>query len=254
MKTKLLGVAACFTVLFSSQNVTAATVFTNRASWLAAVSGSVVTDTFSTVHDPGSITMLLDSGIVSQQTGATAIAAGSAAQAIFFNSGFGSVAFRASVNQGGPIGFELTWTMPGPINAFGGDFRDLNGAVGLTVTGNFDGGGDQTISIGQALGSSGFFGLVGSSSFSTMVWRSNDGCLTCVFSGENYTLDNFSFHSTPTPLPAALPLFATGLGALGLMGWRRKRKQSPDKYICGRKALGRNAETPGGFLLAHPFE
>ena len=26
-----------------------------------------------------------------------------------------------------------------------------------------------------------------------------------------------------TPLPAALPLFATGLGALGLFGWRRKR-------------------------------
>ena len=25
------------------------------------------------------------------------------------------------------------------------------------------------------------------------------------------------------PLPAALPLFATGLGALGLLGWRRKR-------------------------------
>jgi hypothetical protein len=27
-----------------------------------------------------------------------------------------------------------------------------------------------------------------------------------------------------TPLPAALPLFATGLGAFGLFGWRRKRK------------------------------
>jgi len=27
-----------------------------------------------------------------------------------------------------------------------------------------------------------------------------------------------------TPLPAALPLFATGLGAMGLIGWRRKRK------------------------------
>jgi len=27
-----------------------------------------------------------------------------------------------------------------------------------------------------------------------------------------------------TPLPAALPLFATGLGALGMIGWRRKRK------------------------------
>ena len=28
----------------------------------------------------------------------------------------------------------------------------------------------------------------------------------------------------PTPLPAALPLFATGLGALGLLSWRRRRK------------------------------
>jgi hypothetical protein len=27
-----------------------------------------------------------------------------------------------------------------------------------------------------------------------------------------------------TPLPTALPLFATGLGGLGLLGWRRKRK------------------------------
>ena len=27
-----------------------------------------------------------------------------------------------------------------------------------------------------------------------------------------------------TPLPAAFPLFATGLGAVGLLGWRRKRK------------------------------
>jgi hypothetical protein len=27
-----------------------------------------------------------------------------------------------------------------------------------------------------------------------------------------------------TPLPAALPLFATALGAMGLLGWRRKRR------------------------------
>jgi hypothetical protein len=29
-----------------------------------------------------------------------------------------------------------------------------------------------------------------------------------------------------TPLPAALPLFASGVGALGLLGWRRKRKNA----------------------------
>jgi hypothetical protein len=36
----------------------------------------------------------------------------------------------------------------------------------------------------------------------------------------------FGFDPPPasTPLPAALPLFATGLGASGLLGWRRKRK------------------------------
>jgi hypothetical protein len=34
-----------------------------------------------------------------------------------------------------------------------------------------------------------------------------------------------SFGSVSTvPLPGALPLFATGLGALGLLGWRRKKK------------------------------
>jgi hypothetical protein len=35
---------------------------------------------------------------------------------------------------------------------------------------------------------------------------------------------------TATPLPAALPLFASGLGALGLLGWRKKRKAST--LIC----------------------
>jgi hypothetical protein len=30
--------------------------------------------------------------------------------------------------------------------------------------------------------------------------------------------------ASATPLPAALPLFACGLGALGLLGWRKKRK------------------------------
>ncbi len=39
---------------------------------------------------------------------------------------------------------------------------------------------------------------------------------------------------SPTPLPAALPLFATGLGAMGFFGWRRKRKaqsQPPDPSV-----------------------
>ena len=41
---------------------------------------------------------------------------------------------------------------------------------------------------------------------------------------------DYAFGTVPgqsaTPLPATLPLFATGLGALGLLGWRRRRKQA----------------------------
>jgi hypothetical protein len=33
-----------------------------------------------------------------------------------------------------------------------------------------------------------------------------------------------TFLQIAAPLPGALPLFATGIGALGLLGWRRKRK------------------------------
>jgi hypothetical protein len=36
---------------------------------------------------------------------------------------------------------------------------------------------------------------------------------------------------TPTPLPAALPLFATGVGGLGLLGWRRKRKAQAVAHV-----------------------
>jgi hypothetical protein len=33
-------------------------------------------------------------------------------------------------------------------------------------------------------------------------------------------------NQSETPLPAALPLFASGAGVLGFLGWRRKRKQA----------------------------
>ena len=52
-----------------------------------------------------------------------------------------------------------------------------------------------------------------------------NNCLLAEFCGEEVALGSILGGSvTATPLPAALPLFATGLGGLGLLGWRRKRK------------------------------
>lgn len=40
---------------------------------------------------------------------------------------------------------------------------------------------------------------------------------------------------TPTPLPATLPLFAIGLGALGCLGWCKKRKSFSVAAMVGRQ-------------------
>ncbi len=44
--------------------------------------------------------------------------------------------------------------------------------------------------------------------------------------GETGTVDAYNPPTfvAATPIPAALPLFASGLGAMGLFGWRKKRK------------------------------
>lgn len=46
------------------------------------------------------------------------------------------------------------------------------------------------------------------------------GCNNCNIGRLSHYTD---FNATVVPLPAALPLFAGGLGLMGLFGWRRKR-------------------------------
>ena len=42
--------------------------------------------------------------------------------------------------------------------------------------------------------------------------------------GDGFAFDYATTSSVVTPLPTTLPLFATGLAGLGLLGWRRKKK------------------------------
>ena len=61
------------------------------------------------------------------------------------------------------------------------------------------------------------FDVIGTGSDTlTLVFRDDPGYIA---------LDNFSVTDPPAaPLPGALPLFAGGLGMMGLFGWRRKRQ------------------------------
>jgi hypothetical protein len=56
------------------------------------------------------------------------------------------------------------------------------------------------------------------SAYAALTGNTSFGCCSL------QTVGNFTVTPVATPLPAALPLFAGGLGALGVLGWRRKRK------------------------------
>jgi hypothetical protein len=109
---------------------------------------------------------------------------------------FNAALFPAGLNAAPLLGFSV---FSGPF-----DFTDISG-LGMDATTGFYTG-TSTIAVRAAL----------NSSLGTTTWTGNG-------TGQGLTLV-YDYTPVVTPLPAALPLFATSLGALGLLGWRRKRR------------------------------
>ena len=122
------------------------------------------------------------------------------------------------------FGFEITFTGGGTVDALSIAIGNAAACVGAEFGGTTFC--TNTNDIWQAflvgpdtiefLAQNATFDLVTGQDFFVNVFF--DGATPTGFSGA--WLTEFS----PTPLPAALPLFATGIGAMGLFGWRRKRK------------------------------
>jgi len=94
------------------------------------------------------------------------------------------------------------------VLAFGADFFRVDV---LTVTGNFDGTGDQTISINPTIGGeNGFLGIIGTAEFSSVIFANNTTDV------DSFSIDNASF-ATKVPEPNAVVAFAILGGSLFLI-------------------------------------
>ena len=145
---------------------------------------------FSFTNTSGNI-----SGTVSGEIDGLTDNATSAATAVFIDSA--------------PAVFGLTTPFSVPVPPFGGN-NEFTVANGVITVYSFD-------TIPPA---SPGFELVTGTAFTTGALSKN----FCTPATPQCFTDGTPTSIATTPLPAALPLFASGLGALGLLGWRRKKK------------------------------
>jgi len=122
------------------------------------------------------------------------------------------------------VGFNLAFS--GPVAAFGfygTDIGDINSQLSLTLTG----GAVQNFDIGHTLnGPSGgllFWGIIADNASETFTSIAFAGTSSGdAFGFDDMVIGDLDQVVSPIPLPAALPLFAAGLGLMGMVNRRRK--------------------------------
>jgi hypothetical protein len=139
---------------------------------------------------------------------------------------FGPVALNQSVTLPLNVSVNLNSFEPGLIvndlvaSITGANFTFIADPSNVQPCFNLDGGCIYHITFTQrGTNMQGLFGI----DYSFLDPSSLDPSTVLVTDGVNLTA-SLASGTSATPLPAALPLFATGLGALGLLSWRRKKK------------------------------
>ncbi|WP_013325153.1 PEP-CTERM sorting domain-containing protein [Gloeothece verrucosa] len=207
IKSLALATGTTAMVFGAVASAQAFTVYTDRAAWQAAVdafAGSVTTtDTFSN-NIPKAQSITLDSGITSTNSLPPDVL-----EIIFNNNAVeDGVYLNATAIASNTASESITWTFPTSVFAFGADFFDTN-AGRLTLSGDFDGTGVQTLLVNNTIGArDGFLGVIGTSSFNSVVFSSNSTFV------DGFEIDNASFASVPEPTTLLGVGAAIGLGGL----------------------------------------
>ena len=217
----------------------AATFYTDRASWEAAMAaagvGSLVTETFDQDIANNSV-ITFESGV--QSTGTNGQGTNDVLDGAY-GGNVDSDKDAVDVNTNEPLDvFEsITWRFPTPIIGFGADFIEAATGEVLLLSGNFDGTGEQIIDFSDVLGDleTGFFGVVGTSPFQEITFRSRTDDSSERFN-EFWLTDNLSFGSVksdpgdsnppdPEPIPepfSPLAVLAFGAAAMGRVLKKKK--------------------------------
>lgn len=195
----LTGSIVAAVALAAATRAAAATiVFTDRTAWEAAV-GTFLTETFdgvaagalpTTPTVVGLLTVTADSG------GAIVLAGDNQLRSNLFGAN------------------ELLIEFPYPVVAFGADFINIIDASGVRVT--VAGGVFQLHD--YIVGASGFWGVISSTAFSSVLFSQGDR------GGANEFIDLDDVSFTAVPEPASITLVAAGISALAA---RRRRQRRP---------------------------
>ncbi len=129
---------------------------------------------------------------------------------------------------GNPDGFLGQFSLGGTNYVFGNGTASLvtNTTNWTAIAAPNNSSWTTPISAAQSYGQNGVapWGTIGNISPSAYwIWSNPDNLDYADLSTEIFANPN---GSRATPLPATLPLFASGLGVMGLFGWRRKRKSA----------------------------
>jgi hypothetical protein len=158
---------------------------------------------------------------VTAGTGTFTGTAGGSAQDVNINgpsyAASGGHDFLTNTYEGGTFTgvFELTINLSSSVTAFGLDFG--TSASGQNVSFSLSNGATASTTTTQSFFDGlEFIGFISSTPFDT---------ITLSVTGPNgYGVEDITTAVAATPLPAALPMFAAGLGMFGLVAARRKRK------------------------------